>query len=66
MTKASELYAEQKEWRLASVGLLPRVAAVEESIRNTIRLRSQRRMPRDTALYVAACNADHRDISLNF
>ncbi|MEM7294456.1 MAG: TRAP transporter large permease subunit, partial [Pseudomonadota bacterium] len=48
MSKAVELYAEQKSWRLASVDLLPKIAEVEASIRDTVGLRSQRRMPRET------------------
>jgi len=66
MDKAVNLYAEQTDWRRSSSAIRDDVAAFEESIRNTIGLRSQRRMPRETALYVANCTADHRDISLNF
>ena len=38
----------------------------EETIRYTIGLRQQRRLPEEPALYVASCNSGHRDISLNF
>ena len=66
LEKALKLYAEQKQWRMESTSIQAEVAEFEARIRDTIGLRSQRRMPRETALYVAACNSDHRDISLNF
>ncbi|MEM8813355.1 MAG: TRAP transporter large permease subunit, partial [Pseudomonadota bacterium] len=54
-------------WRSrAASELAPALATYEEAIRNTIGLRSQERMTREQALFTAACNADHRDISLNF
>ncbi len=66
MDKALKLYGEQKLWRAATASLLPEVENFEEEIRNSIGLRSQRRMDRETSLYVASCNSSHRDISLNF
>jgi tripartite ATP-independent transporter DctM subunit len=54
-------------WRKRAVTeLLPGLAKYEEAIRGTIGLRQQPRLPREQALFVAACNADHRDISLSF
>ena len=38
----------------------------EEQMRGTIGIRQQKRLSRDQALYVASCNAHHRDLSLNF
>ena len=46
--------------------LLPGLAEYEKKIRDTIGLRQQPRLPREQALFVAGCNADHRDISLSF
>jgi hypothetical protein len=66
MTKAMEEYRAQKEWRAKAIPLTPGISAYEAAIRNTIGLRLLDRMPRDTALSVAACSAGHRDISLNF
>ena len=55
------------EWRQpAAEKLLPTLGAYEETIRSNIGLRQLSRFPREQALYVASCNADHRDISLNF
>ena len=38
----------------------------EEAIRNTIGLRKQDRLPKNVAVDVASCLANHRDISLHF
>jgi hypothetical protein len=35
-------------------------------IRTNIGLRQLSRFPREQALYVASCNASHRDVSLSF
>ena len=54
-------------WRVdAAEALLPQVEAYEDAIDDTIGLRQQDRLPRDVALYVASCNSEHRNISLNF
>ena len=54
-------------WRRRAQGeLLPQLNAYNEAISGTIGLRGQPRLPREQALYVAACNASHRDISLSF
>ena len=66
LEKAQNLYGEQKQWRLATATLLPAVEKFEQDIRHSIGLRSQRRMDRETSLYVASCRSTHRDISLNF
>ena len=66
MAKALELYDEQKDWREKAGSVLPQMETYEAAIRDTIGLRVQDRMPRQTALFVAGCSAGHRDISLNF
>ena len=54
-------------WRTEAAGtLLAGVTAYEAAIRDTIGLRQQPKMPRHVALDVAACTANHRDISLYF
>ena len=54
-------------WReRAKTELLPDILAYEEAIRETIGLRQQSRLPEKQALEVAACNSNHRDISLSF
>ncbi len=60
-------YEEEVAWREAMAseagdGLL----AYEVQIRDTIGLRQQTELPTDVALYIASCEADHRDISLYF
>lgn len=67
LDKASELYQEQMQWRnVAKTELAESVAAYEQAIRSTIGARQQSRLSKEQALYVASCDADHRDISLNF
>ncbi|MEI2384910.1 TRAP transporter large permease subunit [Breoghania sp. JC706] len=54
-------------WREQAVKtLLPELAAYEAAIRDTIGLRAQPRLPREQALFVAACSSGHRDVSLSF
>jgi TRAP-type mannitol/chloroaromatic compound transport system permease large subunit len=54
-------------WReRASREIGDRLAAYDDAIRDTIGLRGQPRLPREQALYVAACNSGHHDISLSF
>jgi len=65
--KATTLYAEQLEWReRATSELLPELEVYELAMRETLGIRQQQRLPRDQALYIARCTADHRDLSLNF
>ena len=42
------------------------IVALEASMRDTLGVRSQSRMSREQALYVASCSAHHVDVSLNF
>lgn len=58
---------EELAWRKpAAAELLPTLGAYEDAIRTNIGLRQLPRFPREQALYVASCNASHRDVSLNF
>ncbi|MEL6298867.1 MAG: TRAP transporter large permease subunit [Pseudomonadota bacterium] len=67
LTKALDLHEAELAWRRAAAPkLLEPLKAYEAQIRTTIGLRKLRRLPRDQALYVAACNSQHRDISLSF
>ncbi len=63
---AAEEYADQKQWRADAEGLKPSLTAYLDGIRTTLGMRSQPRLEREQALYMAACSAKHRDISLNF
>jgi hypothetical protein len=67
LAKAMAAFAEDLAWRQsAGTGLAAGLAAYDAAIRDTIGLRGQRKLPTEQALYVAACGAAHRDISLSF
>ncbi len=64
---AEEEYLSELQWReQAETSIGAQVAAYEETIRSSIGVRQQSKLTREQALYVAACDAGHRDISLNF
>ena len=64
---AVKRYDAQLVWRKrAKTELLPGLTKYDAAIRDTIGLRQQPRLPREQALYVAACNSGHRDIALSF
>lgn len=74
MEDAQAEYAEALEeleaelaWRQKAVDeLLPKLQAYDEGIRYTIGLRQLENMPRDVALFVASCRANHQNIGLYF
>jgi len=67
LDKAQELYDEQKDWRAAATAKLAQpIADYEQTIRSTVGIRQQSKLTKKQALYVARCDAGHRDISLNF
>ncbi|WP_372612939.1 TRAP transporter large permease subunit [Aquicoccus sp.] len=59
-------YEAQKEWRTEAEGLETGLQAYLDGIRDTLGIRSQSRLTREQALYMASCSAVHRDLSLNF
>ncbi|WP_137702624.1 TRAP transporter large permease subunit [Marimonas lutisalis] len=59
-------YEAQKAWRAEAESLMPGLQAYLDGIRGTLGIRSQERLDREQALYMASCSAVHRDISLNF
>ena len=64
---AMDAYEAQAAWRAkADTSLRPQLTAYMDGIRGTLGLRSQNRLDREQALFMASCNAVHRDISLNF
>ena len=64
---AEEEYQSEVQWReQAQAEIGSQVAEYEATIRSSIGVRQQTRLTKDQALYVAACDAGHRDISLNF
>lgn len=65
--KALDEYNKELEWRLAAKeNLGDELANYQQAIEGTLGIRQQDRLTREQALYVARCNAAHRDISLNF
>jgi tripartite ATP-independent transporter DctM subunit len=67
LAKAIEAFEVDLSWRMRTdAGLKAGLQAYDAAIRGTIGLRGQRKLPTEQALYVAACGASHRDISLSF
>ncbi|MDG1935591.1 MAG: hypothetical protein P8I83_04135, partial [Paracoccaceae bacterium] len=65
--KAIKSYKQQELWRIQSEGdLQASMNAYLSVISGTIGARQQEKLSSDQALYIAGCNAVHRDISLNF
>ena len=65
--KTVKLFQNQMVWRADSeTSLKPGLSAYLEIIGNSIGARQLPDLTRDQALYLAKCNAAHRDISLNF
>jgi len=67
LVETARVYDDQVRWRTAAkVELGVGLGKYEAAIRNTIGLRSLRRLPEDTALNVASCMSHHTDVSLSF
>ncbi|WP_420405199.1 TRAP transporter large permease subunit [Nisaea sp.] len=67
LQNALEVYADELAWRQqAKTAISAKLDEYEAAIRNTIGLRLLDRLPHDIALEVAACQSDHKDISLYF
>lgn len=65
--KALAEYEAQAEWRgPAEATVRAGLETYIEALSGTLGIRLQKRFNREQALYMARCNADHRDISLNF
>ena len=67
LDEAVAIFNNKVDWRQKAVESIgPGLKAYDEAIYDTIGLRSQRRLPEDTALNVAACMSHHTDVSLSF
>lgn len=67
LDKALDDHAKELQWRQAAAKTaLSGLMAYESTIRDTIGLRQQSKLPRDIAPEIAGCMAHHRDISLSF
>jgi len=65
--KAIALFDEEIAWRDQAMSTIAApLAEYEEQMRGSIGIRQQDKMTREQALSVASCNAEHKDISLNF
>ena len=64
--EAIEEYEEQASWRGPAGALIPGLTSYLHHISDTIGARQQPELSRDQALFLASCNAHHRDLSLNF
>ncbi|MCM2563571.1 TRAP transporter large permease subunit [Lutimaribacter sp. EGI FJ00015] len=64
---AVQAYAAQQEWRAAAAAQLQEpLSAYVAAIRGSLGVRVQDSLTREQALYLARCQSDHRDLSLNF
>ncbi len=65
--KAVAAYEAQAAWRTqAEQKVKPALEIYLAAMADTIGLRQQPKLSREQALYLASCNAVHRDVSLNF
>lgn len=66
-TPAVEAYDAQLAWRLrAEAEIGPELGAYFDAVADTVGSRQQQRLSRVQALFIAGCNASHRDISIHF
>ena len=67
LDKAIAAYKSQVDWRAqAETSILPKLSEYENTMRDTIGIRDQAKLTKTQALFVAKCQSDHRDVSLNF
>ena len=67
LDEALEAREDELAWRRAvEPDVADALISLESRLRGTLGIRSQPRMSREQALHVAACNAGHRDVSLEF
>ena len=67
LAEAKTLFDEQLVWRAQTEGAYTdTLVAYERALAQTIGIRQQERLNREQALFLAGCQSQHRDISLNF
>ena len=65
--KFIKVYKNKAKWlKVADSELRSIIQIILENTSHTIGARSQKKLSRDTALFIAQCNSGHKDISLNF
>jgi len=67
MEKAVKKFNQEIEWRSnVAPTVLAGLNTYTDGLLGTLGIRSQRKMTREQALYIASCSSHHKDISLNF
>lgn len=67
MQTALNKFEKQIEWRtFVSPTVLAGFNTYTDGLLGTLGIRSQRKMTKEQALYIASCSSHHKDISLNF
>jgi septation ring formation regulator EzrA len=67
LASARKLADEELVWRQSiEPVVVQQLLDYETELKDTLGIRSQNRMTREQALFVAACSANHTDVSLNF
>ncbi|MDC0457393.1 TRAP transporter large permease subunit [Alphaproteobacteria bacterium] len=62
-----KVYKSKAKWlKVADSELRSKIEIILENTSHTLGARSQKKLSRDTALFIAQCNSGHKDISLNF
>jgi hypothetical protein len=62
-----KVYLDKSEWlKISDIRLRSNIKILLENTSKTLGARSQKTLPRETALFIAKCNSGHKDISLNF
>ena len=62
-----KVYTNKSKWlKVAEKELRSKIEILLEKTSHTLGARSQKRLSREMALFVAKCNSGHKDISLNF
>ena len=62
-----KIYNKKAKWlNKADSTLRNKIQSLLNETANTIGSRNQKKLPRETALFIAKCNSVHKDISLNF
>ena len=62
-----KVYKNKAKWlKIADSELRSKIEILLDNTSQTLGARSQKKLSRETALFIAKCNSGHKDISLNF
>ena len=63
----NKIYLNKSKWlKISDEELRSDIEILLNNTSKTLGARSQKKLPRETALFIAKCNSGHKDISLNF